>query len=152
MAASSSIKGLTPPTAPIDGSKMRVAIVRTRWNAVVIDALVAGARAELVRCGVAPENVVEIAVPGAYELPLGARAILPSHDPETHLDRGSASEYGRFDAVICIGCLIKGETMHFEYICEAVTNVRSCWPAPLRIASLFLYVPRVPAVGVSLTA
>lgn len=113
----SSIKGLAPLAAPVSGAGRRVAIVRTRWNATVVDALVAGAREELLRCGVSESNIVELQVPGAYELPFAASSAVASEG---------------VDAVICVGCLIKGETMHFEYICEAVTTVsarRRAWRA-----------------------
>ena len=51
--------------------------------------------------------MISITVPGSYELPLAAQSVIKKHKP---------------DAVVCLGCLIKGETMHFEYICEAVTQ------------------------------
>lgn len=73
----------------------------------MIDALVEGARGELIAMGVRPEDVVVIEVPGSYEVVFGAKHLI---------DTASV------DAVICIGCLIKGETMHFEYISEAVTQ------------------------------
>jgi 6,7-dimethyl-8-ribityllumazine synthase len=115
----SSIKGLAPLAAPASGAGKRVAIVRTRWNATVVDALVAGAREELLRSGVFEGNIVELQVPGAYELPFAASSL-------------ATNRRVVYDAVICIGCLIKGETMHFEYICEAVTTVsarRRAWRA-----------------------
>lgn len=101
------LKGIAAATALIpSAASKRVAIVHTEWNAAVIGALVAGAVSELKRHGVRDENIVITAVPGAFELPFGARAAMGS-DPAPH-------------AVICIGCLIKGATMHFEYISEAV--------------------------------
>jgi 6,7-dimethyl-8-ribityllumazine synthase len=119
----SSIKGLAPLAAPASGAGKRVAIVRTRWNATVVDALVAGAREELLRSGVSEGDIFELQVPGAYELPFAASSAVASL-----VTNGSA----RYDAVICVGCVIKGETMHFEYICEAVTTVsarRRAWRA-----------------------
>jgi len=92
-----------------ENSTLRIAIVHTQWNEKIITALVDGAKSELQRLGV--HNVHVEQVPGAYELPLGAHCALTSYIyPEP------------VDAVICIGCLIKGETMHFEYICEAVSQ------------------------------
>lgn len=90
-----------------DGSGLRVAIVHTKWNAEVVNALVDGCRKELVRAGVKPEDVVTVSVSGAYELPYAASRVIASQ---------------KIDAVVCVGCLIKGDTMHFEYICEAVTQ------------------------------
>ena len=62
--------------------------------------------------GVAEENIVVQDVPGSYEVVYGAKALLAKH----------SSAGTPLDAVVCVGCLIKGKTMHFEYICEAVTQ------------------------------
>lgn len=102
-----SIKGLKGQR--LDGTGLNIAIVRTRWNAKIIDSLVEGCRKELALCGVAEDCITEQYVPGAYELPYAASRMILSMQP-------------KIDAVICIGCLIKGSTMHFEYICEAVTQ------------------------------
>ena len=104
------LKGIAAATALIpNAATKRVAIVHTEWNATVIGALVAGAVSELKRHGVLDENIVISTVPGAFELPFGARAALsPGAFPDAP------------HVVICIGCLIKGATMHFEYISEAV--------------------------------
>eukprot|EP00455_Lapot_gusevi_P019037 TRINITY_DN2049_c0_g1_i2.p1 TRINITY_DN2049_c0_g1~~TRINITY_DN2049_c0_g1_i2.p1 ORF type:complete len:163 (+),score=50.03 TRINITY_DN2049_c0_g1_i2:52-540(+) len=96
-------KGVEIPQ--LNGAGLRVGIARTRWNASVIDALVSGCREALGQCQVT--DIVEVVVPGSYELPLAAKHLIESR---------------QVDAVVCIGCLIKGETMHFEYICEAVTQ------------------------------
>lgn len=90
-----------------DGRGLRVAIVHAKWNAEVVGALVSGCRAELLRAGVAPHDVVELEVSGSYELPYAASRVIASQ---------------KVDAVVCVGVLIKGGTMHFEYICEAVTQ------------------------------
>ncbi|DAZ99309.1 TPA: hypothetical protein N0F65_005477 [Lagenidium giganteum] len=94
-------------TRQADGTGLRVAIVHAKWNAEIIDALVAGCQQELQRAGVAAEDIVVVPVSGAYELPFAAKRVIHS---------------GSVDAVVCIGCLIKGDTMHFEYICEAVSQ------------------------------
>jgi 6,7-dimethyl-8-ribityllumazine synthase len=108
------LKGIAAATALIpNAATKRVAIVHTEWNAAVIGALVAGAVAELKRHGVLDENIVITTVPGAFELPFGARAAL---SPRVF---GVGAGYAPH-VVICIGCLIKGATMHFEYISEAV--------------------------------
>ena len=88
----------------VDGTGKRVAIVHAKWNRTVVDALVKGAKDELEASGA---TVVVQEVPGSYELPFGAKCLIQGQN---------------VDAVIAIGCLIKGGTMHFEYICEAVTQ------------------------------
>ncbi|KAI9913834.1 hypothetical protein PsorP6_005134 [Peronosclerospora sorghi] len=90
-----------------DGKGLRVAIVHTKWNSEVVNSLVSAAKAELEIAGVTQSNVVTASVSGAYELPYAASRLIASQ---------------KLDAVICIGCLIKGETMHFEYICDAVSQ------------------------------
>uniref|UniRef100_A0AAV1TLL5 6,7-dimethyl-8-ribityllumazine synthase n=1 Tax=Peronospora matthiolae TaxID=2874970 RepID=A0AAV1TLL5_9STRA len=93
---------------PQDGRQgLRVAIVRTQWNAEIVNSLVLAAQTELRSAGVALDDVVIVAVSGAYELPYAASRLITSQ---------------KLDAVICVGCLIKGETMHFEYICDAVSQ------------------------------
>jgi len=78
-----------------------------RWNADVIQGLYKGVNESLTACGVLPSNVFSTYVPGAFELPITARFLAASK---------------RVDVVICLGCLIKGETMHFEYIAQATAN------------------------------
>lgn len=91
----------------LDGSTCRIGIVKTRWNPEVVDSLYEGVRAALNETGVKDENIYDTTVPGSFELPLAARFLALSR---------------QCDVVITIGCLIKGETMHFEYIAEAVTK------------------------------
>ena len=78
----------------------------------VVGNLLKGCTDELLRLGVKNEDIVVMRVPGSYEVPMGAKRIIDVCQTNNE----------RLDAVICIGCLIKGETMHFEYICEAVTQ------------------------------
>ena len=85
----------------------RFALVVSKYNDFVTDRLQAGALAALSSAGVAPTDVTVVRVPGAFEIPLAARYLAAS---------------GRHDAVVCLGCLIKGDTMHFEYIAEAVSH------------------------------
>ena len=91
----------------LDGSKMRIGIIRTRWNTEYVDQLVDGIKQGLTECQVVEEAVFETSVPGAFELPMAARFLAMS---------------GTVDAIICCGVLIKGETMHFEYISDAVAK------------------------------
>jgi 6,7-dimethyl-8-ribityllumazine synthase len=85
----------------------RFAIVVSRFNPEITDGLLAGAREALAEAQVRDEDVTLVRVPGAFELPIAAQRL---------------AESGRFDAVICLGCLIKGDTMHFEYIADAATR------------------------------
>jgi 6,7-dimethyl-8-ribityllumazine synthase len=85
----------------------RIAIVVSRFNQEITEGLLAGAREGLRDAGVRDEAVTVFHVPGAFEIPLAALR---------------AAESGQFAAVICLGCLIKGETMHFEYIADAVAH------------------------------
>ena len=82
----------------------RFAIVVSRFNADVTEGLLRGARAALTEAAVDPSSVTLVRVPGAFEIPLAALKL---------------AESGRFAAVITLGCLIKGDTMHFEYIASA---------------------------------
>ena len=85
----------------------RFALVVSRFNDAITNRLREGARAALEEAGTAAADVEEIEVPGAFELPQAARC---------------AAEGGRYDAVICLGCVIRGETLHFEYISTAVAH------------------------------
>src|SRR4051794_41109134 len=85
----------------------RVAGVVSKYNDFITDGLQAGALAALSAAGVAPTDTTLVRVPGASEIPLAAL---------------HAAESGRFDAIVCLGCLIRGETAHFEYISSAVAN------------------------------
>jgi len=85
----------------------RFAIVVSRFNEEITSGLLSGARLTLVEAGVREEDVTVIHVPGAFEIPVAAL---------------HAAQMDHFDAVICLGCLIKGDTMHFEYIAEAASQ------------------------------
>lgn len=83
------------------------AIVVSKYNDFVTDRLRNGAVAALEAAGTPPEGITIIRVPGAFEIPMAAR---------------HAAETGRFSAIVCLGCLIRGETPHFEYIASAVVH------------------------------
>lgn len=85
----------------------RFGIVVSQWNAEVTGALYEGAYSALINNGAVPENIIDIQVPGSFELTSGADLLLASKD---------------LDAVICLGCVIQGETRHFDFICNAVAN------------------------------
>ncbi len=91
-----------------DGRGLRIGIVASRFNAEVVDRLVGSAREELARLGVRPDDVVLVRVPGAFELPLAARALLRSAAPP--------------DAVVCLGAVIQGETRHFDFVAGAAAD------------------------------
>ena len=86
---------------------MRFAIIVARFNEEITSGLLAGARAALAEASVRDEDVFVVHVPGAFEIPVAAMRL---------------AETGDFDAVICLGCLIKGDTMHFEYIASATSH------------------------------
>jgi 6,7-dimethyl-8-ribityllumazine synthase len=95
----------------IEGSRQatgfRFALVVSKYNDFVTDRLQAGALAALASAGVLSDDITVVRVPGAFEIPLAAQ---------------HAAESGRYDAVVCLGCLIRGETPHFEYISSAVSQ------------------------------
>jgi len=91
----------------LDGSELRIGVLRTRWNDEHVSNLVEGIKAGVAECKVPEENIFIKEVPGAYELPYAAKLLAMS---------------GTVDAIICAGVLIKGETLHFEYISDAVTK------------------------------
>jgi 6,7-dimethyl-8-ribityllumazine synthase len=88
-------------------SGLRFAVIVSKYNDFVTDRLQAGAVAALEAAGASPDAVTIVKVPGAFEIPLAAQ---------------HAGESGRYDAIICLGCLIRGETAHFEYIASAVSH------------------------------
>ena len=91
------------PPAP----RLRMAIVISKYHDFITNRLQSGALAALAAAGVSDDAVAIVKVPGAFELPTAAR---------------HAASSGQFDAVICLGCLIRGETPHFEYIASAVAH------------------------------
>jgi 6,7-dimethyl-8-ribityllumazine synthase len=91
-----------PAEQPIDASGLRVAVAATRWHPEITDQLLARAVAAARACGAADPLVVR--VPGAVELPVVAAEL--------------ARQY---DAVVCLGAVIRGGTPHFDYVCDAVT-------------------------------
>ena len=85
----------------------RIGIVVSEWNDRITDSLLNGAKECLLEHGITEENILVRHVPGSFELPLGAKWIL---------------ENISVDAVICIGCIIQGETRHFDFIAQAVAD------------------------------
>ncbi len=85
----------------------RFGIVVSQWNAKITGSLYQGAYDLLIKQGASADNILTIQVPGSFELTSGADLLLAS---------------GKLDAVICLGCVIQGETRHFDFICNAVAN------------------------------
>ncbi|HXJ66997.1 MAG TPA: 6,7-dimethyl-8-ribityllumazine synthase [Actinomycetota bacterium] len=101
---------MTEFQGPVDGTGRRVAVVAARFNEVVVRQLVEGARACLAKHGVADGDVDLAWTPGAFEIPLVARRLAGS---------------GRYDAVVCLGAVIRGETAHFDFVAgEAARGIR----------------------------
>ncbi|MDI9310689.1 MAG: 6,7-dimethyl-8-ribityllumazine synthase [Limnohabitans sp.] len=90
-----------------NAKNFRFGIVVSEWNDNVTEGLYQGAFETLTDCGALPENIVRWNVPGSFELIYGANQM---------------HKKMQLDAVIVIGCVIKGETMHFEFVCEGVTQ------------------------------
>lgn len=91
-----------------NGDTYKIAIIVAEWNAKITGALYNGALQTLLKHGVKEENIISMAVPGTFELTAAAEISLRRH-PD-------------LDAVICLGCVIQGETKHFDFICDAVAN------------------------------
>ena len=89
------------------GEGIKISIVLAEWNLEITGALLDGAVRTLLKHGVREEDIRVEHVPGSFELPLGAQLIAESREP---------------DAVICLGCVIQGETRHFDFICQGVTQ------------------------------
>ncbi len=90
-----------------DTSDMRIGIVISEWNGEITSAMLKGAIDTMRGMGVNENNIYVHYVPGSFELPLGAKLLAANH---------------KTDAVICLGCIIQGETRHFEFISNAVAN------------------------------
>jgi 6,7-dimethyl-8-ribityllumazine synthase len=95
------------PTTVPSAEGMRFGIVVSEWNGEVTGALLEGAHDTLVRHGARETDITVLTVPGSFELVYGASRMLRTQ---------------RFDAVIAIGCVIRGDTPHFDYICQGTTE------------------------------
>lgn len=89
------------------GAGLRLGVVVSQWNTEITDALRDGAVETLLKHGVALRAIEEAQVPGSFELPLGAQLLLDARD---------------LDGVICIGSVVRGETPHFDFVCNAVSQ------------------------------
>ena len=89
------------------GQGLKIAIVASRFNEFITSKLIGGAQDCLVRHGVSDDDITLAWVPGAYEIPLAAKKLAKS---------------GNFDAVICVGAVIRGSTSHYDYVCAEVSK------------------------------
>lgn len=87
--------------------KISIGIVAARFNEFIVSKLVGGAEDALLRHGVSDEDITLAWVPGAFEIPLAAQKM---------------AESGKYDAVICLGTVIKGATTHYDYVCAEVSK------------------------------
>ena len=90
-----------------DASNMRFGIVVSEWNSNITGALLEGAVESLKKHGAKEENILVQTVPGSFELTFGSAQMIKS---------------GKIDAVIALGCVIKGDTPHFDYVCTGTTQ------------------------------
>jgi 6,7-dimethyl-8-ribityllumazine synthase len=90
-----------------DANGMRIGIIVSEWNNDITEALYQGAFDVLTKHGVNKNDIIKDYVPGTFELTYGAKRI---------------AEYSKVDAVIVLGCVIQGETRHFDFICQGVTQ------------------------------
>ena len=86
---------------------LRFGIVVSEWNTSITENLFQGAKTTLLESGALENNITRLDVPGSYELVFGSKFLL---------------KQGKFDAIIAIGCVIQGETKHFDFVCDAVTQ------------------------------
>lgn len=87
-----------------DGAGLRIGIVVSRWNSDITGSLRRGAERALLACGTAETDIIIAEVPGAFEIPIACAELASS---------------GKVDAIAALGCVIKGETAHFEYVSDA---------------------------------
>ena len=106
------VEPLPEPIVPalegsLNAAGKRFAIVASRFNAFITERLLMSAIDGLVRSGAEKKNIDLVRVPGAFEIPLAARKL---------------AETGKYDAIICIGCLLRGDTAHYDVIVNEVTR------------------------------
>jgi 6,7-dimethyl-8-ribityllumazine synthase len=92
---------------PTSGVGFRFALIVSQYHEDITDRLRAGALSALSAAGIRESEVAIVRVPGAFEIPMAAR---------------HAAESGRYDAIVCLGCVIRGATPHFDYIASAVAH------------------------------
>ena len=106
----------------LNGSKLKIAIVAARFNDFIVSKLVGGAHDCLKRHEVDPANIDEVWVPGAFEIPVAALAL---------------AESGKYDAIICLGAVIRGSTSHYDYVCSETAKGISHVSLKTKIPTIF---------------
>jgi 6,7-dimethyl-8-ribityllumazine synthase len=106
----------------LSGSKLSVAIVAARFNDFIVSKLVSGATDCLTRHDVPSSQIDEIWVPGAFEIPLAALAL---------------AESGKYDAIICLGAVIRGSTSHYDYVCSETAKGISHVSLKTKVPAIF---------------
>jgi 6,7-dimethyl-8-ribityllumazine synthase len=106
----------------LNGSKLKVVIVAARFNDFIVSKLVAGALDCLHRHEVNSSNVDEVWVPGAFEIPLAALSL---------------AESGKYDAIICLGAVIRGSTSHYDYVCSETAKGISHVSLKTKVPTIF---------------
>ena len=116
---------LEPTDVRLDGRKLAIGIVQARFNEPITNALAQACRSELAALGVPAKNIDHVMVPGALEVPLALQAL---------------AEKNSYDALIALGCIIRGETYHFELVANesgaGVTRVSLDYQIPIANAIL----------------
>jgi 6,7-dimethyl-8-ribityllumazine synthase len=109
----------------LDGKKLSIGIVQARFNEGITNALAEACKQELIALGVDPKNITHVQVPGALEIPCALQAL---------------AESDKFDALVALGCIIRGETYHFELVANesgaAVTRLALDYQLPIANAIL----------------
>ena len=109
----------------LDGKKLSIGIVQARFNEGITNALAEACKQELIALGVDPKNITHVKVPGALEIPCALQAL---------------AESDKFDALVALGCIIRGETYHFELVANesgaAVTRLALDYQLPIANAIL----------------
>jgi 6,7-dimethyl-8-ribityllumazine synthase len=124
MADIANSKLLTTGTGILNLQDACLVLVKTEWNAQIVDELEKGAIAELKRQGV--KKIISLVVPGAVEIPFGIKTFWEN-----------ASKKKRPDAFIALACVIRGDTPHFDYVCKAVTDGVTALNLSLPVPSIF---------------
>jgi len=106
----------------LNASKLKVAIVVARFNDFITSKLLGGAHDCLQRHDLSPQNVDEVWVPGAFEIPMAALAL---------------AESGNYDAVICLGAVIRGSTSHYDYVCSETAKGISHVSLKTKVPTIF---------------
>ncbi len=96
-----------PPASPLADPDVRMALLVAGFHRGIAERLVSGARSRLAESGLPDANLDEIWVPGAYELPLAAQTV---------------AETGRYAAILAVGAVVRGETPHFDFVCDAAAS------------------------------